>query len=237
MPADRLLRILELLSDHDGEASARLCVVSAQVTGMTGAGIMLMVGDVPRGSLCTTDGVSNTIEELQFTLGEGPCIDAFDRRRPVLEPDLDVVTRWPAFTPAAFQAGARAVFGFPIQVGATRLGALNLYRDARGPLTDEQHADASVMAEVAARTIIEHQAGVPGGGVQTQLDGGADFRLVVHQASGMVSAQLGISVGEALVRLRAYAFAHDCTLDEVGTRVVQRELRFDDDVDGTVPLP
>src|SRR5688500_4456017 len=98
---------------------------------MTGAGLMLTFGDVPRGSLCTSDAVSATIEELQFTLGEGPCVDAYSSGRAVTEPDLGAPLRprWSAFTPAAVDAGARAVFGFPMQIGVTRLGALNLYRD------------------------------------------------------------------------------------------------------------
>src|SRR4051812_4036705 len=108
----------------------------ADVTAATGAGIMLMSGDMPRGSLCTTDAVSAVIERLQYDLGEGPCVDAYRLDRPIIEPDLarPATTRWPAFTGPAVDAGARAVFGFPLQVGAARLGALNLYRDRSGAL-------------------------------------------------------------------------------------------------------
>ena len=166
MPGDRLRRILaELAAGGDGWSSARLCEVCPGIVGVTGAGVMLMSGDVPRGSLCTTDEVSQLIEELQYTLGEGPCVDAYQQDRVVAEPDLaDPVTpRWPAFTPPALEAGARAVFGFPLRVGAVRLGALNLYRDRPGPLSDDQHADALVMADVAARWVLEAQAGAPSG--------------------------------------------------------------------------
>src|SRR5512135_2919457 len=107
-----------------GMVTKRLCEVCAEVTGMDGAGIMLMSGDVSQGSLCTTNAVSALIEQLQFALGEGPCVDAYHFDRPVLEPDLadpDTV-RWPAFTGPAVEAGVRAIFGFPLQVGAVRLG-------------------------------------------------------------------------------------------------------------------
>ena len=88
---------------------------------------MLMSGEIPRGSVCTTDSVSALIEQLQYDLGEGPCVDACQLDRPVSEPDLadPAVPRWLAFTGPAVAAGARAVFGFPLQVGAVRLGALN----------------------------------------------------------------------------------------------------------------
>src|SRR4029450_12623624 len=98
---DRRQRILALLADPEpGAETARLCRVSAHVTGMTGAGIMLMSGDVPHGSLCTTDAVSALIERLQYALGEGPCVDAYQLERPVLEPDLaeTAAPRWLAFT-------------------------------------------------------------------------------------------------------------------------------------------
>ena len=172
--------------------------------------------------------VSNLIEELQYTLGEGPCVDAYRRDEVVLEPDLadPAIPRWLAFTPPAVDAGARAVFGLPLRVGAVRLGALNLYRDRPGPLSDGQHADALVMAEVAARWVLEVQAGAPPGGLARELEVGADFRFVVHNAAGMVAVQLGVSVGDALIRLRAHAFGIDRLLRDVAQDVVDRTLRF-----------
>jgi hypothetical protein len=227
---ERRLRILSRLGRKNGELhTRRLCEVCAEVTGMSGAGIMLMSGDVPRGSVCTTNDVSALIEELQYGLGEGPCVDAFNQDRPVLEPDLarPATPRWVAFTGPAVEAGVRGIFGFPLQVGAVRLGALNLYRDQPGPLTDEQHADALVMADVAARAVLVLQANAPPGKLAAELEAGADFQYVVHQASGMVAAQLDVSVGQALIRLRAYAFGNDRPLTDVAQDVVARRVRFD----------
>ncbi len=196
---------------------------------MSGAGIMLMSEDVALGSVCTTDEVSELIEDLQFALGEGPCVDAHHDGRPVLEPDLadPERPRWLAFSPRALAANARAVFGFPLQVGAVRLGALNLYRDRPGPLGDDQHADALVMADVAAQFVLATQADAPLDTVSEVLEAGANFHLVEHEASGMMSAQLDVTVGEALIRLRAHAFSHDMALIDVARAVVDRRLRFD----------
>jgi GAF domain-containing protein len=228
---ERRLRILTRLvgSGAPELETKRLCEVCAEVTGMSGAGIMLMSGDVPRGSVCTTNKVSALIEQLQYGLGEGPCVDAYHQDRPVLEPDLvDPSTpRWVAFSGPAIEAGVRAVFGFPLQAGAVRLGALNLYCDRPGPLTDEQHADALVMADVAAQAVLVLQANAPPGRLAAELEAGADFQYVVHQASGMVAVQLEISVGQALIRLRAYAFGNDRPVVEVAQDVVARVLRFD----------
>ncbi|MEY2420179.1 MAG: hypothetical protein QOI95_246 [Acidimicrobiaceae bacterium] len=230
MPGDRLIRILsKLRAQGDGQSeAARLCEVCADVLEMSGAGVMLMSGDVPRGSVCSSNDVSTLIEDLQYTLGEGPCIDSYLLEHPVFEPDLadPAVPRWIAFTPPAVAAGARAIFGFPLQVGSVRLGALNLYRDQPGPLTDDQHADALVVAGVAARSVLNMQAQAPPGTTVLDTEGGSDFRFVVHQASGMVSVQLGISVAEALIRLRAHAFGDNRPLVEIAEDVVARRLRF-----------
>ena len=229
MAGDRLSRIVAALSaGGDGWSSARLCAVCPGVVGVTGAGVMLMSGDIPHGSLSSTDDVSQLIEELQYTLGEGPCVDAYQQDSVVAEPNLaePVARRWPAFTPPALQAGVRAVFGFPLRVGTVRLGALNLYRDRPGPLNGEQHADALVVADVAARWVLDAQAGAPSGVVAKELEAGADFHFAVHNAAGMVSVQGGISVAEALIRLRAFAFANDRLLADVANDVVARRVRL-----------
>jgi GAF domain len=221
-----------LLDGASGKvATDRLCATCAVLTGMSGAGIMLMPDDVPQGSLCTTDATSALIEQVQFMLGEGPCVDAHRQGRPVLEADLAGAGsgRWAAFAEPVAAAGVGAVFGFPLRVGAARLGALNLYRDQPGDLTDDQHADALVLADVAAEVILLLQARAPAGTLADELARSADLHLVVHQAAGMVAVQLGIRVADALVRLRAHAFAYDRPLRDVADDVVARRLRFDTD--------
>src|SRR5947208_14135799 len=111
MPGDRLLRILGLLGaggETPDAGSARLCEMCAEAVVLTGAGVMLMSDDMPWGSVCSSNDVSALIEELQYTLGEGPCVDAYHQDRPVLEPDLAAPTmpRWIGFTGPAVAAGA-----------------------------------------------------------------------------------------------------------------------------------
>ncbi len=227
---ERLERILASLSSSgEGEVSThRLCETATTVLGVNGTGVMLMSGDVPYGSLCTTNEVSHLIEELQYSLGEGPCVDAYNHNRVIAEPDLadPAVVRWAAFAPPALQVGVRAVFAFPLRVGAIRLGALDLYADRPGKLSDDQHADALVMSDVVASWVLDAQSRAPLGSVAAALDLEADFHLVVHNAAGMVSVQLGVSVTEAMLRLRAYAFGHERPLTSVAEDVVARRLRF-----------
>ena len=192
---------------------------------------MLVSDDAPLGSWRTPDAVSGLMEETQYTLGEGPCFDAYHLERPVIEPDLanPETVRWPAFSPVVLRAGVRSVFGFPLRIGAVCLGALGFYRDIAGPLTNDQHADALVLADVATRAVLAIQANASAGEIAAELESGANLRFVVHQASGMVAGQLGVSITEALVRLRAYAFANDRAISEIAEEVVARHLHFHSD--------
>lgn len=223
----RILAELDAGSARDITAIV-LCGVCRDATGMSGAGIMLMSGDLPLGSVGTTGPVSALIEDLQYTLGEGPCVDAYQLGRPVLEPDLadPAVPRWLAFTGPAVEAGVRAVFGFPLEVGGVRLGALNLFADRPGRLSDDQHANALVAADISAEAVLVMQAKESAGVLAPELEDGSNFQYVVHQAAGMVSAQLDVSVAQALLRLRAHAFARQRLLGDVAADVVGRGLRF-----------
>ena len=203
-----------------------MCV---DVLRVTGAGIMLMIDDQNLASLADSDRVSGIVEELQFTFGEGPCVDAYRTGRPVSEGDLEhpVAPRWPAFSSAALEAGVLAIFGFPLQVGAVRLGALDLYCDRPADLDRNQLGDALVLARVITHELLALQAGAEPGVLGTGLEEVTDLRVTVHQASGMVSERLGIPIGDALVRLRAHAYAEGRSVNDVARDVVARRLRLD----------
>jgi len=228
VPNTRRLRILSRLSDEDALAADRLCDLCRDITAMTGVGIMLMARDAPHGSPFATNAVSALIEDLQITLGEGPCIDAYKLARPIVEPDLAAATgRWVAFAPAVLAAGVRAIFGFPLRVGNDLIGSLDLYRDRPGALSDDQLADALVMADIVGESILLSQALAPPGELASGLESMSKLQDIVQGAAGMVSVQLGVVIDQALIRLRAHAFATDRPLIDVARDVVARRLRFD----------
>lgn len=230
----QLLRTLPTDGTHTLDILCDGCAVLLAASGM---GIMLMTDDVQRGWLRSTDDVSALLEELQFDLGEGPCIDAHSEQQPVLEPDLadPAVPRWPGFTPAAVAAGVGAVFGFPMSVGPTRLGSLNVYRRTAGAMEQEQISDARQLADLLAIEVLDLQADAEVGEISDDLARGADLQDRVHQATGMVAAQLEISVTHALRILHAHARAEGIRLQEGAAEVVARRLRFDPPDDRTDP--
>jgi hypothetical protein len=214
--------------DHLRGASPgpRLCRVAAELLGMTGVAIMLRGDDGRGSSFGRSDDVVGRLEDLQFTLGEGPGIDAHTSGRPVLEPHLAVSTDWPVFAPAAVAAGMLAGFGFPLRVGAIRLGALDLYRERPGPLADDQMTDAQDLAGVITDALLALEAEAAPGAIPREIDHVENLRAQVHQASGMISEQLSIAIADALVRLRAHAYAEGRAVNDVAADVVARELRI-----------
>ena len=206
-----------------------LCALAVRVVDVAGAGVMLE-GPEHRAALCSSDATAARIEDLCLTLGEGPGVDAHRHGMFVVEPDLaqPQQVRWPSFSPLAMAAGVAAIFSFPLRVGAVHLGALTFYDVRPGPLSDDQHDDALAMATVVLNAVLAAQAGAPVDALARSLESLASNRAEVHQASGMIAVQLGLGVADALVRIRARAYADDRPLVDVAREVVERRLRFDE---------
>jgi hypothetical protein len=205
----------------------RLCRAATKDLPASGVGVSLLSGSGEVLVVAASSVTSELVEELQFTLGEGPCLDAFATRKPVLVPDLGKVTTtsWAGYAPAAYEHGVRAVFAFPLQIGTARLGALDVYREYAGALTSWSAARALSYADVAMQTMLDAQQN------DTALGEAAsgDSSFEVYQAQGMVKVQLGVSAAQALVRLRAYAYLHDRRLLDVARDVIARRLVLEPD--------
>jgi hypothetical protein len=227
---DRWLGLLAAAAAEGPGQPRRICELCAELLGITGAGISMVTVTGNRGVVCATDEVSARIEELQFTLGEGPCMDATQFGAPVLVADLQergdlAIERWPAFLEGAVAVGVQAVFAFPLRIGAINVGALDLYRDRPGELPRPQLAAALVAADTAAVALLHLDSG-RSDEFADDADMRSAYRLEVHQATGMVRGQLDIPIEEAFLRLRARAFASGRPLADVARDVVARRLRF-----------
>jgi hypothetical protein len=231
--SDRAVKVWAwIAAAHEGEepvSMAAVCLAAARNLGVDGASVTVMSGLLLGEPLFASDELSARLEELQFTTGEGPGTDDFWLGSPVLIADLDsVAARWPGFAPEAVAAGARAMFALPLQAGAIRVGVLSLYRALPGPLLASELADLLVFADFALHLLLDAAAGISGSpGYRPPLDGLSDRRALVYQATGMISVQLGVSLEEALIRLRAHAFTSSIALGDVAGDVVGRRLRFD----------
>ncbi len=225
---------------HGGSVSAAdACTAAAAAAEVTGAWLIAADGAEAGHLMRVTDEVSEHLAELELTLGEGPSLDASASGGPVLASDLstgEAASRWPAFAVAAMRAGAGAIFVFPLRIGAIRAGVLGLYRARPGPLTALQLGDALVFADTATILLLEAQDEAAGDPGKTASLGGQPADLALHradidQATGMLTEQLGTGIAEALLRLRAYAYAHDRRLADVAGDIVARRLRLSADAE------
>jgi GAF domain-containing protein len=204
-----------------------LCLACAREAKADGVGLAVLSSDGIPEPMYVSDSRSRLIEDLQFTLGEGPCVDAINFQSPVLLDDIrsvsDATRRWPAFVREAGASGVCAVFAFPVRVGALLLGTLDLYRNRPGGLSPEEIAEALRTIDRIGAVLLDVSAA--GGGVWEP-----SYRMVVHQAAGMTMAQMGTTIKVALARLRATAFAEGVSINDLAADIVagRRSFREED---------
>ena len=214
-----------------------LCRRAASELPVDGVTLSLMAEDGHGRVLAASNAPARAMDELQFVLGEGPCLAAWRAQRIVLEPNLarTAPSRWPGLSPALVEIGIGAIFAFPLQVGAIRLGVLSLCRLSAGRLSRDHLASALAYADVAV-TILLHQQNqlAPGDGPHPQLADPPGSASQIHQATGMISIQASVGLTEALLMLRAHAYVSDRLAVDVARDVVDRKLHFYPDHDGVV---
>ena len=200
------------------------------------AAISLVFDGANSGTLGSSGAPARMYDELQFILGEGPCLDSVTRRAPVLVVDLADPNdaRWPVYGPAMLDLQVRGVYAMPVVVAGEYVGALDLFRSQPGQLAGEEFSVAAVAAELAGIPVLDlldadMQAAVgdPDSNAWAELN--ALSRAEVSQATGMLVAQLEVEPAEALVRLRAHAYSTGRSATDVASDILDRRLRLEAD--------
>lgn len=216
------------LRDHTDvmDPVVRLCGACVQLLPVDGASVSLMTGTANRETLYASDAIVNHIETLQFSLGEGPCFEAFTTRRPVLITDLPAhpATAWPVFAAQMADQPVGAIFAFPLLHGAARVGAMDLYRARPGWLTPDELAVALQVADIVAAALIGPATRSGAQLDEAWLEALPFNRVHVHQATGILVAEHRIPADEALALLRGYSFTAGRSVEEVAADLVGRRL-------------
>lgn len=229
-----MVRVLATLQSEDAVPALARAAEALEVDGLA---LSLSTGGSTSELLWCTHDTAREIDDLQLTLGEGPAPEAARTGAMVGVPDLTGIPhqRWPALAAEAPTLAVRAVFCFPVSVGAILLGVLTAVRRAPGPLSAVQVGDALALADALAVKCLD--------GREPHLNGEEVWsaqsltRAVVHQATGMVSVQLAVSLPDALLRLRAYAYSSGRPITDISQDIVDRRLRLGPDGEGTaVPV-
>ena len=212
----------ELGMSEVGRQLQQLCLSCVKDTDVDGAGLAVFAGDGTPETVYATNALSARIEDLQFTTGEGPCVDAARSGAAVLAPSLGgSETGWPGLERELAAAGVEAVFAFPVRIGATSLGTLDLHRRTPGQLSDEHLASVLATVDRAAPLLLAVTAQTVEG-----VPPETTYRMVVHQAAGMAMIQLDTTLEEALLRLRAIAYAEGLAINELAADLVSRRRRL-----------
>jgi hypothetical protein len=218
------------------EAADRLCQACVTLLDVDAAAISLVFDGANTGTLGSSGPPARMYDELQFTMGEGPCLDSVAQRAPVSVVDLADQNegRWPMYGPAMLAYEIRGVYAIPVLVAGEYIGALDLFRARPVPLEGDHLQGATAAAALAGIPVLDLldtdlQAAIS----DPRSDAWAEFnalsRAEVGQATGMLMAQLGIDAASALVRLRAHAFATGRSAIAVARDILDRRLRMEDD--------
>ena len=228
---ERLWRLAtERVSERDSGIGwvGVVCAVAVEVLDIDGSAISLRLRDHDQELIAADGDWAISLEELQYTVGEGPGVEAFASGGPVLVSDLTLdEQRWPGFADAAAGQGLGATFAFPLQIGAILLGTLDLYRRAAGPLSPEELSDGLALADLASTALLTDSTGEGGQNALWARPDVVGYYDDVNVATGMLATELKISLEDALLRLRAHAFSHQRPVTEVAKAVLDRQLRFD----------
>jgi GAF domain-containing protein len=228
-------QLLAALGGRRGvEAADSLCSACVVLFDVDAAAISLVFDGVSSGTLGSSSAAARRYDELQFTIGEGPCLDSVTHRIPVLVVDLAEEPRWPAYGPAMVAHNIRSVYAMPIVIAAGFIGALDLFRAQPGELEGDALAGAIAAAELAGVTVldlldVDLQAALSDPNNDAWAELNALSRAEVSQATGMLVAQLGVEPAEAIVRLRAYAFATGRSATDVARDIIERRLKLQAD--------
>lgn len=230
-------KLLAAMGEWRGTGAAdRLCEACVGLLGVDAAAVSLVFDGANVGTLGASGAVARTYDEMQFTYGEGPCLDAVAGQAPVVVVDLadPAETRWPAYGPAMLAHQIRSVHAMPITVAGEYVGALDLFQAAPTELVAEQVAGVVIAAELAQMPMLDlldknmrESAATPGSDAWNELN--TLTRVEVSQATGMLMAQLRIGPPAALVRLRAHAYATGRSATEVARDIIERRLRLEPD--------
>src|SRR5450432_3292871 len=223
-------------SDPALSMADRLCHACVHLLEVDGAAISVMLEGLSQGPAGSSGELSRQLDELQFTFGEGPCTDAVRHGEPVMAENLANAAeqRWPAYAGSALGLGIRAVYALPINLANSCVGALDLYRHKPGPLEGDSLVGGLMAAELAELPLMALMSA--NADLVAVADGeeawdhlAALARVEVYQATGMLMGQLGVGPADALVRLRAHAFAHGLTASEAAWLIVGRQLVLEPD--------
>jgi GAF domain-containing protein len=199
---------------------------AAGVSGAEAVGLML---ESPGGKLrfmAASNPTARMLELLQIQTAEGPCVDCYRSGHPVVNADLNQAqSRWPAFAPAAIEAGFQSVHAFPLRLRKEILGALNLFGREHVAFDDDDVRIVQALADVATIALLQERNIARSDELTEQLQFALNSRIVIEQAKGALAQADGIGLDEAFDVLRTRARSSRMKLVDVAQEYLDHAQR------------
>ena len=198
---------------------------AAAVSGADAVGLLLADSHRKLRYMASSNETGKMLELYQLQIDEGPCLDAYATRAPVVNGDLAAAGgQWPRFAPAAREAGFQAVHAFPLRLRDETLGALGLFSRTDSDFANDEIRTVQALADIATIGLLQERAIASADALTEQLEGALNSRILIEQAKGALAQRQGITPTEAFVQLRQQARSSRRRLTDVAEDLLRESL-------------
>jgi GAF domain-containing protein len=225
-PAGYLAALLDFFV-HDGtfgDTLRRVAVLACDASGGDMAGLTMIVDDKVKTGVFT-DEEAVEIDDVQYSTGQGPCLDAFRNLRVNRIESTETDDRWPAFSAAAAAHGIASTISVPVIARDRAVGALNVYSRRAGAFDDDSEARLSVFANQSAIVLANAQLYWDARTLNENLNQAMRSRATIDQATGILMAQTNLSPEAAFGLLVQASQRENRKLREIALEIVERTER------------
>jgi GAF domain-containing protein len=194
----------------------------AQVSDADAVGLVLADHRGQLQFMAASNESGKALELFQLQAEEGPCLDCFTMRTPVVNADLgNADDLWPRFAPQAREAGFQSVHAFPMRLRDDVIGALNIFGMRPLRFASDEVGVVQALADVATIALLQQRQLARAEALTEQLQGALNSRILIEQAKGALSQREQISPDEAFARMRAQARNERRLLHDVASEVLE----------------
>jgi GAF domain-containing protein len=194
------------------------------IPGADGAGLTMLEADRPQTVVASAEFV-HAVDDVQYALGEGPCLLAVASRATQTSGSLGGETRWPRFGPRVGRMGVHSVLSLPLLLSDRVVGAMNVYAHAKNAFGPAAVRIGELFARPAAVTVHNAQVLAQSQRLAAQLGEALTSRAVIDQALGVLMSRTGANPEEAFARLRAMSQSQHVKVAEVARVLVDEAVR------------
>jgi len=193
------------------------------IPGADGAGLTLLERHGPDTMVASAAFVA-AVDEVQYGLGEGPCLLAVESGTTQRSGSLSGEPRWPRFGPRAGRLGVHSALSLPLILGDRVVGALNVYGRARDAFDEESASLGERFSSPAAVTAAHALLVEESRRVTAQLEQALVSRSVIDQAIGIIMSRTGLNPAEAFEKMRHRSQLDDLKLSDVARQLVSQAV-------------